>query len=128
MPQRFTTRTATTIIAALLAALFTASCSTGATSATTDSAESWLAEYELDGLEGREIIEHLDATPVADRPEDLIASVEPDSLVLFDGERKVSSIPLPEDEFYLSLAPYLQQAHDCHFHSLTTCLTTQQLT
>ncbi|MGC0144353.1 MULTISPECIES: hypothetical protein [unclassified Pseudactinotalea] len=116
MPQQSTTRTVTTIIAVLLAALLTASCSTGAASATTDIAESWLAEYELNGLDGREITEHLDAI----RLEGLIASVEPDSLVPFDGEGNESSIPLPEDEFYLSLAPYLQQAHDCHFHSLTT--------
>ncbi|MVT27056.1 hypothetical protein GNZ21_11940 [Nesterenkonia alkaliphila] len=60
--------------------------------------------------------------PVEDRPGDLIASVEPKELVLFDDQENEASIPLPAEEFYLSFAPYLEQTHDCHFHSLTTCL------
>lgn len=26
------------------------------------------------------------------------------------------------DEFYVSVTPYLEQTHDCFFHSRTTCL------
>lgn len=122
MYQRTTVRTATAIIAVLLIALFTASCSTGENPATTDTTENWLADYDLDGLDGREITERLDAMPVTDRPEDLIASVEPHTLVLYDNSGSETSISLPEDEFYLSIAPFIEQTHDCHFHSLTTCL------
>src|SRR5699024_6366872 len=28
---------------------------------------------------------------------------------------------MPEDEFYVSIAPYRGQTHECYFHSLTTC-------
>ena len=100
MYQRTTARTATAIIAALLIALFTASCSTGENTATADASENWLADYDLDGLEGREITEYLDAMPVAERPEDLIASVEPERLVLYDTSGNETTVPLPEDEFY----------------------------
>jgi hypothetical protein len=29
---------------------------------------------------------------------------------------------MPDDEVYISIAPYRDQTHDCYFHSLTTCL------
>ena len=29
---------------------------------------------------------------------------------------------MPADEFYVSFAPYVSRTHDCHFHSLTTCV------
>lgn len=28
---------------------------------------------------------------------------------------------MPEDRFYLSVAPYIDQTHECFHHSLTTC-------
>ncbi|GAA2465652.1 CueP family metal-binding protein [Agromyces soli] len=78
-----------------------------------------LADYGLDGLDARQIVDRLDALPVADRPADLIASVRPDVLALSDGERELA-LPMPE-EFYVSIAPYRSQTHECVFHSLTTC-------
>ena len=30
-------------------------------------------------------------------------------------------MPLTGDEFYVSFAPYVNQTHDCYYHSLTTC-------
>lgn len=109
------------VLALATAGLFTAACTTTAP-ATEDAAAQWLAEYDLGGSDARTIIEHLDALPVAERPEGLIASVEPETLVLFDDQENESSMPLPDDEFYLSFAPYVEQTHDCYFHSLTTCL------
>lgn len=81
-----------------------------------------LADHELAGLDAAQIIERLDTMPVAERPSDLIASVRPDALVLTDGEQRETRLPMPDDEVYISIAPYLEQTHDCHFHSLTTCL------
>lgn len=60
--------------------------------------------------------------PVADRPTDLLASVQPEALVLTDDQERETRLPLPEDEVYISIAPYRDQTHDCYFHSLTTCL------
>lgn len=121
--------TATAITLALALALFASGCSTASEvsdtetkSAIPDASENWLADYDLDGLDGREITEYLDAMPVADRPEELIASVEPETLVLYDTSGNETTVPLPEYEFYLSFAPFIEHTHECHFHSLTTCL------
>lgn len=81
-----------------------------------------LATYGLSGLDGREIVDRLDRTPVADRPSGLRASVRPDALVLSEaGAGESTVVELPLEEFYLSIAPYLETTHECYYHSLTTC-------
>ncbi|MET3861734.1 hypothetical protein ABIE38_002670 [Dietzia sp. 2505] len=81
-------------------------------------------QHDLEGLDARQVIERLDTMPVAERPDDLWASVEPDQLILSDptGDLDETALPMPADEFYLSVAPYRTFTHDCFFHSLTTCL------
>lgn len=86
---------------------------------TTDHAD-FLAAHDLDGMDGKQIIDHLDRVPVVDRPTDLMASVRADQLLLTDEEQEVA-VPLGEDGFYLSVAPYVDQTHECYYHSLTTC-------
>ncbi|MGH3689443.1 MAG: CueP family metal-binding protein [Microbacterium sp.] len=81
-----------------------------------------LAAYDLDRLDVVEVIELLDTMPVSDRPSGLLASVQPGALVLKDESGRESRMPLPEDEVYVSVAPFRDQTHECHFHSLTTCL------
>lgn len=81
-----------------------------------------MADHGLEGLDARQVIELLDTMPVADRPANLIASVRPTELALSDNQDREVSLPLPRDEFYLSVAPYVSRTHDCHFHSLTTCI------
>lgn len=83
--------------------------------------ESWLDEYGLDGLDARAVIERLDTLPVAERPQALMASVQPEALALLDDKGNELQLPLPEDEFYVSIAPFVTQTHECYFHSLTTC-------
>ena len=83
-------------------------------------AEPLLAEYGLDGMETVEIIDHLDRLGGADRPGDMMASVRPDELVVSADEDEFS-LAIPDDRFYLSVAPYVDQTHDCFHHSLTTC-------
>lgn len=82
----------------------------------------FLAQHDLDGLSASQVIEKLDAMPVADRPVNLLASVQPDKVVLSDDRGNETQLPMPADEVYVAVAPYEQQTHDCHFHSLTTCL------
>lgn len=82
----------------------------------------FLADHGLFGLDVRQVIERLDTMPVADRPTDLLASVQPEALVLTDDQERETRLRLPEDEVYISIAPYRDQTHDCYFHSLTTCL------
>lgn len=83
-------------------------------------AEPLLAEYSLDGMDTMQIIDHLDRLRVAERPGDLMASVRPGELVVSADEREFS-LEIPADRFYLSVAPYVDQTHDCFHHSLTTC-------
>jgi hypothetical protein len=51
-----------------------------------------------------------------------MASIRPNELLLRDGEGREETLPMPADEFYVSFAPYVSRTHDCHFHSLTTCV------
>lgn len=81
-----------------------------------------LAAYDLAGLDGRQIVDQLERTPVDARQSDLMASVRPGELLLSKaGSDEQTVVDLPDDEFYLSVAPYVEQTHDCYFHSLTTC-------
>ncbi|MBK0420532.1 CueP family metal-binding protein [Leucobacter sp. CSA2] len=81
-----------------------------------------LAPLELDGRATTEVIDALDALPLAERPGDLMASIRPDTLVLTNQAGAEARLPMPEDRFYVSIAPYVEQTHECHFHSLTTCV------
>ncbi|QSB16164.1 CueP family metal-binding protein [Natronosporangium hydrolyticum] len=95
----------------------------GVTAPADSSADSLLAAYGLAGLDGREIVDRLDRLPVAERPTDLMASVRSGELHLSgEPDEQPAVVALPTDEFYLSVAPYVDHTHDCYFHSLTTCL------
>lgn len=89
-------------------------------------ADELLAAHGLQGMNPRQIIEKLDATPVDQRADDLMASVRPDALLLSErtGDAAApTSLPIEDERgFYLSVAPYRSQTHDCYYHSLTTCL------
>lgn len=79
-----------------------------------------LAAYDLDGLAADQIVDELDRFPLAERPDDLMASVRVDELVLSDGQEELA-MELPQDRFYVSVAPFVDQTHECFYHSLTTC-------
>ncbi|GAB3240860.1 CueP family metal-binding protein [Kineosporia babensis] len=80
-----------------------------------------LAEHGLSGLDARAVIERLESQTLNERPGDLRASVGTDVLKLSDQDGNETSLPMPETEFYLSLAPYAEETHECFNHSLTTC-------
>lgn len=92
-----------------------------ATTEATSAHSQLLTDHSLDGLSGPEVIAQLDRLPVAQRPADLMASVMPEHLVLSSAETEFA-VELPDDEFYLSIAPFVETTHECHYHSLTTCL------
>ncbi|NCT90326.1 hypothetical protein GXB85_05080 [Cellulomonas sp. APG4] len=93
--------------------LLLAACSTSSPE------DSLQAELGLDGIDGREIVEQLDAS-TDDRPFAFMASVREDEVLLGDGTQEVA-VALPEDELYVSIAPYVDQTHECYYHSLATC-------
>ncbi|WP_308161330.1 CueP family metal-binding protein [Dietzia psychralcaliphila] len=112
------------VVAGSLALTACTSAEPGPDSTPEASAGTLVEQHDLEGMDARQVIERLDTMPVPERPDDLWASVEPDQLVLSDptGALEETSLPMPADEFYLSVAPYRTFTHDCVFHSLTTCL------
>ena len=79
-----------------------------------------LADYGLTGMDARTAIDHLDRLGGTDRPADLMASIRTDELLLAANTVE-TTLDMPEDSFYVSIAPYVNQTHDCFYHSLTTC-------
>jgi hypothetical protein len=82
-------------------------------------AEALLGEYGFEGGAVEEVVEALDSTH-ADRDKGLAASVTSDQVVLADEDRQVA-LDVPQDRFYLAVAPYETTTHDCFHHSLSGC-------
>jgi hypothetical protein len=131
-------RSASRVLTAAAALLFVAGCSapdagSGTTSTTstaspaaapgvaTDAASvgDMLDEYGVEGGTAEEVVEALDSTH-ADREKGLAASVTAGQVVLADQHRQVA-LDVPEDRFYLAVAPYETTTHDCFHHSLSGC-------
>lgn len=51
---------------------------------------------------------------------DVSASITSRELILMKGNKK-EIYPLPEDEFFVSIAPYIEGTHPCAVHNLITC-------
>ena len=51
--------------------------------------------------------------------ENVSASITSHKLIVKDDKEK--SYDLPEDEFFVSIAPYVKETHPCEIHSLTGC-------
>ncbi|MDO5697620.1 MAG: CueP family metal-binding protein [Dermatophilus congolensis] len=81
--------------------------------------EAMLAKYDLQGKDVRAIVDELDQTH-NDKDKGLMGQVRQDQLVLRDASSSVS-MPMPADATYISIAPFVNQTHDCFFHSLATC-------
>lgn len=116
------TRRFSTSAVALTAMVFVAACSSEDPSVTSGGSNTALSASGLQDASGRELVEELERLPLAERPTNFVASVETEAVVMIDEEGNQSSVPLPEDEFYLSVAPYVDETHECFFHSLTTCV------
>lgn len=82
--------------------------------------QEFLTTHDLAGMEVTDMIDRLDRLGVEERSSEYVASIRPDELVVSDGEQEVV-LPMPQDSFYLSVAPYVDHTHDCFYHSLTTC-------
>lgn len=78
----------------------------------------FLEKYGLNGLSVEEIVNNLDSTK--SDPGELGASITSEHLILFDNSEEIK-LALPEDKFYLSFAPYINQTHPCATHSLSSC-------
>ncbi|AZK49096.1 CueP family metal-binding protein [Paenibacillus lentus] len=53
--------------------------------------------------------------------EDQSASINSTHLIVTNQDNSQLTFALPKDEFFVSIAPYLEQTHPCATHSLTGC-------
>src|SRR5690625_7043516 len=49
------------------------------------------------------------------------ASITSEELIITNNDESETVYPLPEDEFFVSIAPYINETHPCTNHSLTGC-------
>lgn len=49
------------------------------------------------------------------------ASIDPRELRIVNEDSTEMSIPLPKDEFFISIAPYVIKTHPCTVHNLAKC-------
>lgn len=112
-------------VIALSAVLALSGCaaqeSTAPSEAPTTAGGEILAEQGLADADVVTVIDTLDQTPQSQRATNMMASIRPAELLLSDEQGREESVPMPDDAFYVSFAPYVSQTHPCHFHSLTTC-------
>lgn len=72
----------------------------------------------LDGMTGKEILLGVaDGSVVV---EGFNLSVYDDELIVITDSKRIS-VDMPKDEFYVSVAPYIETTHECLFHSATGC-------
>lgn len=53
--------------------------------------------------------------------DDISASITSDELIVKDGDGEATVYDLPEDKFFVSIAPFINETHPCEIHSLTGC-------
>lgn len=115
-----------TVATAALAAIFLlAGCSApqpASPSVATNTEGPIFAELGLEDLDTRQVVEALDAMPIADRPDGLMTSIKAHEVTLTDRDGRTEQLPLPDDVVYISAAPYLSETHDCYYHSPTSCI------
>lgn len=80
--------------------------------------ESLLHRYDLQDKNIYEIVAYFEAR--TDEPDDLNIGITGSKLLISDRMGSLE-LDLPEDQFYLSFAPYINQTHPCANHNLITC-------
>lgn len=97
-----------------------------ASSSTTQSSQtapledwSFLEPLGLAGLGVAEVVQGLETT-AADREAGVVGSVRYDHII-FSTPAGEHTMPIPENDFYMSVAPFIEKTHECFYHNLATC-------
>jgi hypothetical protein len=53
--------------------------------------------------------------------EDVSASITSHELIVTNSNKEETTYELPEEEFFVSIAPFIETTHECAIHSLTGC-------
>lgn len=77
-----------------------------------------LTSVGLQGLTAKEILVGVEDGSI--EVDGFGLSVYDDELIVILDEERIS-IEMPKDEFYVSVAPYINITHECLFHSATGC-------
>ena len=85
---------------------------------TNNNNKTFLEKEGLDGLTTVEMVNKLEAKTLD--PNNYNASITATELNIFTSI-KTYTFDVPDDLFYLSFAPYINQTHPCGTHSLVTC-------
>ncbi len=80
--------------------------------------KAFLSRYNLEGKDLKTMVATLEND--TNESSGFQAIINAHELLLSDATRRMS-FPLPEDEFYVSIAPYIHQTHPCSTHNLVTC-------
>lgn len=78
----------------------------------------FLKTYGLDRMSVQDMVRLLEDK--LDEPYGFQASISGEALFLNDGQQTMT-INLPDNLFYVSIAPYIHQTHPCGTHNLITC-------
>ena len=82
------------------------------------SQKSILESYNLENMTVESMVLALETKSIDTKG--LVASINSEYLVL-ETEEENMTVALPEDRFYLSFAPYINNTHPCNTHFLTSC-------
>ena len=105
----------------LILALVLTACSSASPAPTASSGgtgDGVLGRHGMAGLTVTQVIDQLEASE-SDRSNGPFGSVRPGELVIADDQGE-QTVPIT-DQFYLSIAPYRNQTHECFFHNLASC-------
>jgi len=75
------------------------------------------ASEELDSKDVKELVQNYSVGKITDQT----ASITSTQLIVTDSSDNESVYDLPEEEFFVSIAPFINETHPCENHSLTGC-------
>lgn len=75
------------------------------------------AAAEKDTLNIKQLVQEYSTGIIKDQS----ASITSQQLIVTDNDNKTITYDLPQDEFFVSIAPYVENTHPCATHSLTGC-------
>ncbi|QHS24205.1 hypothetical protein GWK91_15435 [Virgibacillus sp. MSP4-1] len=96
-----------TIIVTLLVAVVLAACSSNSNEETKNNQE----------VDIKKIVQDYSTDEITAQS----ASITSEQLIVTDNNGDESTYSLPEDEFFVSIAPFINETHPCTNHSLTGC-------
>ena len=73
-----------------------------------------------DGSEAKDTKEKVHEYSVGSFEDDVTASITSHELIVNDNGKE-TTFDLPSDEFFVSIAPFVENTHPCAIHSLTGC-------